>query len=168
MEEAIITFAKCFRKKYLKDLITRHTTAVKSAYARSQGKPIDHLNQLNTISLNSTPIKDNSGNKYKSFPLQKGKTVLVIDDFCTQGYSLEAARVYIEQTGAKVILLSLLKTISKNYSKVDIVEQFSPFQANQFASGQKTIEYPFSTHIIRKSADIEIREKLETYDNWSW
>lgn len=168
MEEAVITFAKCFRKKYLKDLITRHTNAVKSSYARTQGKQLDHLNQLNTINLNSSPIKDSSGKRYKNCPLQEGKTVLVIDDFCTQGYSLEAARVYIEQTGAKVILLSLLKTINKNYSKADIVKQFSPFQANRFTPIEKTLEYPFYKHIIEKSADREIRHKLETYDEWKW
>jgi hypothetical protein len=168
MEETIVTFAKCCRQKYLKDLIVRHTTATKSAYARSDGRHLDHFNQLNTVCLNPTPVKNDKGDIYKKFPIKKGKTVLVIDDFCTQGYSLEAARNFIEQTGAKVILISLLKTIIKSYERIDNLGKFDPCKPHQFSVVGKTHVYPFDSYLIEKSAHQEIRSKLQQYDSWHW
>lgn len=168
MEETIVTFAKCCRKKYLKDLIVRHNTATKSAYARFDKRPLDHFNQLNTIHLNSTPVKNDKGDIYKNFPVKKGKTVLVIDDFCTQGYSLEAARNFIEQTGAKVILISLLKTILKSYERIDNLGKFDPCKPNKFSTVGKRHVYPFDSYWIEKSAHQEIRSKLQQYDRWKW
>lgn len=113
-------------------------------------------------------LKDNSGSKYKKFPLKKGKTVLVIDDFCTQGYSLEAARIYIEQTKAKVILLSLLKTITKDYEQIANINQFDPFKSNRFTFVEKIIKHRFDNYIMEKSAAQEISSKLKAYDSWQW
>jgi hypothetical protein len=168
MEKTIVTFAKCCRKKYLKDLIIRHNTATKSAYARKNGKTIDHFNQLNTIHLNPTPVQNVEGKRYKKFPLNSEKTVLVIDDFCTQGFSLEAARNFIEQTGAKVILISLLKTIIKSYERIDNLGKFDPCKAHQFSALGKTHVYPFDSCLIDKLVHQEIRSKLQEYDNWHW
>lgn len=168
MEETIVTFANCYRKKYLKDLIIRHTNATKSAYARKEGLSLNHSNQLNTIHLNPNPLKTTEGERYKKFPLKNGKAVLVIDDFCTQGFSLEAARNYIEQTGAKVILISLLKTIIKSYERIDELGKFDPCQPNHFDSVFKTHVYPFKPYLIGESAHQEIRSKLQEYDNWQW
>jgi hypoxanthine phosphoribosyltransferase len=167
MEETLVTFAKCFRKNYLKDLIIRHTTAQKSAYARHDGRNIDHLNQLNTIKLNPSPLKSEE-ERYKKCPLKQGKTVLLIDDFCTQGYSLEAARAYVEQTGAKVICLSLLKTIIRDYERIGKIDKFSPFEPNQFTSVKSIIRYPYNDYISSPSAHEEIGSKLLAYDRWQW
>lgn len=168
MEETIVTFAKCCRKKYLKDLIVRHNNATKSAYARKDGKTIDHFNQLNTIYLNPTPVQNVEGKRYKKFPLNSEKTVLVIDDFCTQGFSLEAARNFIEKTGAKVILISLLKTIIKNYERINNLGNFDPCKPHYFSAVGQTHVYPFDSYLIEKSAYQEIRSKLQEYDNWHW
>lgn len=167
MEETLVTFAKCFRTKYLKDLIIRHTTAQKSAYARSEGRRLDHLNQLNTIKLNPNPLQS-EGKRYKNCPLKLGKTVLVIDDFCTQGYSLEAARAYLEQTGARVICISLLKTICRDYEQIDKIDNFSPFQPNRFNSPTPIIRHPYKNYISTPSAHEEIGSKLSAYDQWKW
>ena len=168
MEKTIVTFAKCCRKKYLKDLIVRHTTATKSSWARNNKQPITHFNQLNTIHLNPTPAQNIEGKVYKKNPLNSKKTVLVIDDFCTEGYSLEAARNFIEQTGAKVILISLLKTIFKNYGRIDDLGKFDPCNPCQFSNVGKTRIYPFNSYLIEKSAHQEIRSKLQEYDSWHW
>jgi hypoxanthine phosphoribosyltransferase len=126
-------------------------------------------NQLNTIHLNPNPVQNNvEGKRYKNFPLNSKKTVLVIDDFCTQGYSLEAARNFIEKTGAKVILISLLKTIIKNYERIDRLGKFDPCKPNQFSGVGKTHRYPFDSYLIEKSAHQEIRSKLQEYDSWHW
>jgi HAD superfamily hydrolase (TIGR01549 family) len=168
MEKTIVTFAKCCRKKYLKDLIVRHTTSTKSAFARYNNQPINHFNQLNTIHLNPTPAQNIEGKVYKKSPLNSKKTVLVIDDFCTQGYSLEAARNFIEQTGAKVILISLLKTIIKNYERIDDLGKFDPCNPYHFSDVGKTRIYPFNSYLIEKFAHQEIRSKLHEYDSWGW
>lgn len=167
MEETLVAFAKCFRKKYLKNLIFRHTTSRKSSYARSSGEIIDHLNQLNTIYINKLPSYGD--NKiYTNPPLKKGKTVLLIDDFCTQGYSLEAARIFIEKTGANVICLSLLKTIIKDYEQIVSIENFNPFQPNQFSSPGSIVRHPYKNCVLSPSAYEEIGSKLQAYDNWQW
>ncbi|WPF87388.1 HAD hydrolase-like protein [Cyanobacterium aponinum AL20118] len=167
-KDTIITFAKCFRKSYLSDLIERHTTSNKSAYARYNQQSLDHLNQLNTIKLNKYPINQKVGKPYTNCPLKKDKTVLVIDDFCTQGYSLETSRIYIQKTGAKVILLSLLKTICKDYERIIQIEDFLPFQNNHLNNSIQTKKYSFSKYLTDNNAHQEIRAKLKEYDNWNW
>ncbi len=168
MEESLIIFAKCFRKTYLKDLIIRHTTAKKSAYARYNREHLDCLNQLNTIMLNEYPLKGDTEERYKKSPLKVGKTVLIVDDFCTQGFSLETARVFIEQTGAKAICLSLLKTISRNYEQIVDIDKFSPFKPNKFSQINRVISHPYNKYIVNALAHIEIGSKLQEYDNWQW
>ncbi|MHC5716966.1 MAG: phosphoribosyltransferase [Nostoc sp.] len=167
MEETLVAFAKCFRKKYLKNLIVRHTTSRKSAYARSSGEIIDHLNQLNTIYINKLPSYGDN-NIYTNPPLKKGKTILLLDDFCTQGYSLEAARIFIEKTGANVICLSLLKTIIKDYEQIVSIENFNPFQPNQFSSPGSVFRHSYNKYVLNSSAHEEIGSKLQAYDNWQW
>ncbi|MFM5035102.1 phosphoribosyltransferase [Aeromonas media] len=114
MKDDLMTFAKCFRKGYLHNLIERHTTAQKSQTARNKGIAIDHHNQINTITLTRLPIK-NYSQQYTNPPLRRGKTVLLVDDICTKGYSLDAARKYIERTGARTIMVSWLKTINPTF-----------------------------------------------------
>jgi Haloacid dehalogenase-like hydrolase len=165
--KSITTFAKCFNKKYLPDLIERHETAEKLASARANNRnTINHLTPINTIKLNEYPMKSKD-NRYKKSPLKKNKTVLVIDDISTQGYSLESARLYIEKTGAKVILLSFLKTIFKEYEKIETIGDFqSPFQANTL-SPPSIKKYPFWNYVVNKDGYQEIRLKLEEYENWN-
>jgi hypothetical protein len=57
ISEALTILAGSLRKKYLPDLIVRHTTAPKSQTARTQGRAVDPLDQLNTIRLNPKPTK---------------------------------------------------------------------------------------------------------------
>jgi len=167
MEGATIAFAKCFRKKYLKDLIIRHTTSIKSSHARNSGQQIDHLNQLNTILLNERPSYGDE-KIYKNSPLRSGKVVLVLDDICTEGYSFEAARTYIQQTGAEVVCLSLLKTIVKNYKQINSLSNFNPFQKNKFTSVGNIIQHSYNKYVLNSSAHEEIGSKLQAYDNWQW
>lgn len=160
-------FGKCFRKAYLPDLITRHTTAVKSQTARNTGVSLDHLNQLNTICLNPHPM--GRGNKpYKASPLGKGKTVLVIDDICTKGYSLEAARVYIEQTGSQVITASWLKTINTDIEVLSSPPKFNPYVPTKFtgAGVQKTLGY--HGNLGNYLAPGELAKRFAEYEDWDW
>lgn len=168
MSEPLEAFAKCFRMRYLPDLILRHSTATKSAMTRAAGGAVDHLNQLNTIMLNRTPLKGRGQEPYKSPPLRRGKTVLVVDDICTSGNSLEAARVFIEQTGATPILLAWLKTINRSYERIVEIARFDPYEVQQFAAEPPLRFYEYEEYIQNPAAPDELGIRLEAYLTWDW
>ena len=167
MDDAISVFGKCFRKNYISDLIVRHKTATKSQKARNAGHNIDHLNQLNTIMLNPAPHRTPVA-KYKRPPLGRNKTVLVLDDICTCGYSLESARAYVEQTGAKVIMASWLKTINTDIEALSPLGKFNPYQANTFTRAAVVKTYHYRTHIVDHLAPGELTAQFSAYLKWDW
>ena len=167
MNDAMAIFGKCFRKNYLPDLIVRHTTAQKSQTARNQGLALDHLNQLNTIVLNRAPLKT-STTRYKNPPLNKGKTVLIIDDICTRGYSLEAARTFVEQTGAKAILVSWLKTINTDIAELAPFNKFDPYKPATFTSQRIIKTHSYHGNIVDHLAPSELAEIFAYYKDWEW
>ncbi|CAJ1777934.1 hypothetical protein HLBENOHH_00420 [Aeromonas dhakensis] len=170
MSADLLTFSKCFRKTYIHDLIQRYSDAMKSQTARQRGVAIDHLNQINTIHLNKYPTR-NYRTKYKAPPLSRGKTVLVVDDICTKGYSLTAAKGFIESTGAKVILVSWLKTI--NTDIVDIlplrnIKGFNPYTPNNIGVVQLGKTYGYHKYLVDDNASEELGEQFEEYLSWNW
>jgi hypothetical protein len=167
MNDAISIFGKCFRANYIPDLIVRHKTALKSQHARNSGVPITHLNQLNTIHLNKTPLKS-STSRYKSSPLGTGKTVLLLDDICTKGYSLETARAYIEKTGANVIMASWLKTINTNIEQLGVIGSFDPYVANKFTTAPLAKTHYYRQNIVDHLAPSELTTVFASYQNWDW
>ncbi len=167
MNEAISIFGKCFRKKYLEDLIIRHTQSTKSQTARNSGIAIDHLNQLNTIYLNEHPKKSNT-ESYKKSPLGSGKTILVIDDITTMGYSLEAARAYIEKTGASVILASWLKTINRDIQRLKPLPEFNPYVPNTFTNAEIEKTYGYKQNITNILAPDELTTIFKKFKDWDW
>ncbi|WP_318495650.1 phosphoribosyl transferase [Photobacterium leiognathi] len=167
MNTDLLTFGKCFRKNYLHNLIERHTTALKSQTARNQGLALDHHNQLNTIKLNQLPTR-NYNQQYTRSPLGRGKTVLLVDDICTKGWSLDAARKYVERTGAKTIMVTWLKTINTNYCSIGDLGEFNPYTSNNFTNVPMGREYNYRTYLIDHNASEELGEQLEQYLNWDW
>jgi hypothetical protein len=168
MEEPMIAFSNCFRVGYLRDFIIRHIATVPSRTLRNQGRPVNHKRQLDSINLNQFPLKS-PDKSYKRCPVVAGRTVLVIDDICTSGYSLEAARIFVEQTGARVIGMSWLKTINRSYEKiVQPIAKFNPFEANTFDPVAGIQSYPYNHIITDKYAAEELDQKLRDYQNWTW
>lgn len=91
--QGFLDFAtKLFHERYKADLVVRHTTASKSAYARSSGATPTFANQVQTVILNA-----------KHQRLLEGKRVIVIDDFCTDGKSFECARNLLTLGGAEQV-----------------------------------------------------------------
>lgn len=168
IEEPMLIFTKCFRQTYLRDLIIRHTTAQKSSYARNAGGALSHLNQLNTIVLNPNPLRGSGNKRYISSPLDSNKTVLLVDDICTQGFSLEAARAFIAKTGANVICLSWLKTINRGYERLDDVPDFDPFRHQTFNNQINSTTIPYTIGITDKQAASEVEQKLLSFIKWDW
>ena len=170
MNGDLMTFAKCFRKGYLHDFIVRHKTAMKSQTARVQGRTLDHLNQLNTIHLNKLPTKNYADKPYTNQPVKRGKTVLIVDDICTRGYSFESARKYIEETGAKTILVSWLKTINTNIAGLGATAKFNPHIPNLFNHDSAPLgtSYSYHQHLVDHQASDELGDQFRDFVNWNW
>ncbi len=169
MEEPLYHFAGCFHARFLPDLIIRHTDAKKLQAARTAGTHVSHLDQLNTICLNPNPMKNlDQSMKYKKSPLKKGKTVLVIDDFCTRGYSLEAARLNIMQTGARVICVSWLKTINTGYEEIKDKKSWNPYTPQVHTKPKNINVHSYYGAIAEKSAADEVDEKFKRFCAWEW
>ncbi|MBB1340035.1 phosphoribosyl transferase [Pseudoalteromonas sp. SR45-6] len=167
MNDDLMTFGKCFNKGYLHDLVVRHKDALKSQTARNQGIKIDYHNQLNTIKLNKLPTK-NYGKSYKNPPLQRGKTVLLIDDICTKGWSIDTARKYIEKTGAKVVMVTWLKTINTDFETIGELPNFNPYQVNDFEKIMPGKYYPYHSNLVDPNASEELGTQLQQYLDWDW
>lgn len=73
--------SKIFRGAYAPNLLIRHRPAVKLAYARRRGEDPGFVDQVNTVHVNGDYRKK-----------MRGHEILVVDDFCTEGYSFECAR----------------------------------------------------------------------------
>jgi hypothetical protein len=161
-------FAKCFRKSYLPDLVTRHITAMKSQFNRST---VTHTTQLNTIQLQRRPhriVKDQP-RQYASFPIKKGSVVLVIDDVCTKGMSFEAARTYLNHVGAQVVCVSFLKALAHSYEALDkVVLPNGAFSPNTITGLTRGKTYGLSSHIVDSDAPAKLAQRLMKYKNWEW
>jgi hypothetical protein len=168
ISEALTILAKSLRKKYLPDLIVRHTTAPKSQTLRRQGKTVDPLDQLNTIRLNPSPTKNPQGDVYASPPLKRGKSILVVDDICTEGNAFEAARAYIENTGAKAICLAWLKTINRDYHAFSQSPKLTPYKENKITSAPPRTTHWFSQYIRNQEATADLGEVFARYYDWKW
>lgn len=171
LTESIKIAAVSLRAQYLDDLIIRHTKAQKSQTARTSGIALDHANQLDTICLRRDPVRTGKQQKrYKKPPLRKNKTVLVVDDICTEGHSLEAARALIEATGANVICLTWLKTPGANhYKKITSVNPVikKPYDVYQLTSATyDTINN--DAGLRNMSASQELAAAFDRYQAWHW
>ncbi len=113
----ILSYAsKLFRERYAGDLFVRHTPAVDSGEARVRGEGhlINFPNQSNTVRLNEDR-RDRI----------EGKRVLVVDDFETQGYSMECARNLLMQAGAADVLCVSVSKYQKPRQVVTPAEGYS-------------------------------------------
>jgi len=164
----IDTFAKSFRKRYIPDLIERHTDAITSHLHRDT---VTHFNQLNTIRLCQRPSRIEKGEtkKYAKFPICEGKTVLVIDDICTKGMSLEAARHYLSSLGIRVISVSFLKAISNAYQSLSVAKlTHGAFRSNTVTQIVTGKTYNYREHIVDNKAVPELDERLKRFRSWDW
>jgi hypoxanthine phosphoribosyltransferase len=170
VSDALTILADSLRTRYLPDLIVRHSTATKSQSARTSGQTVGHANQIETIRLEKLPTKSKHGERYKSPPIRAGKTVLVIDDICTQGNSFEAGRAYIEKTGARSISLAWLKTINTDYEAISgPLPIADPYSKMSIAVGKMpTTIYHYSSAIKNGAATADLSEIFKRYYGWQW
>jgi hypothetical protein len=168
---AIAVVSGSLGARYLFDFIERHSDAEKSQTLRTTGGSPSPKNQLSTIKLNPTPTRTGPKRlKYVNKPKLKGKTVLVVDDICTEGYSLEASRAFFEAAGANVILLSWLKTPGRN--DYHAIKEIVPAIKRPFSKFSPTnvseIIHSTSGNVMNHNADKEIAKAYEKYVSWDW
>jgi hypothetical protein len=167
--EALNILGQSLRKSYLPDLVIRHAKAIKSQTARAAGGSVGLDNQLNTIHLNAAPLRGVGGKPYKAPPARGGKTVLLVDDICTEGNSFEAGRAFLAAAGARTICLSWLKTINTNYRSIaPAFGPFDPYTAHTFPTSISTKSYWFSSAISSPAAPTDLADVYERYFKWAW
>lgn len=171
MEHDLKGLAVSFKGKYLKDLFVRHTTALKSQQARIDNQRVKITSQINTVNLNPSPIKNlTTGDRYTNRPNLRGKKILVIDDFCTEGNAHETARMYLKAAGAKVINISWLKFINRDVAICEPTCRISPWEPNRLNSNN--INYigsiSYADNLAPGSAPQELTLNIQKYENWQW
>ncbi len=167
--DALNILGGSLRKSYLPDLLIRHGKAQKSQTARIAGKSVDVVNQLTTIMLNASPQRGMTGNTYKSMPVRSGKTVLLVDDFCTEGHSFEAGRAFINSTGATTICLSWLKTIKTDYRAISShIKINNPYQPIGPGPAPSIKTYSYHGAIVSQAAQVDLAEVYDRYFKWAW
>jgi hypothetical protein len=167
--DALNILGGSLRKSYLPDLLIRHTKAQKSQTARIAGNNVDVVNQLTTIRLNQTPQRGLTGKTYKAMPVRTGKTVLLVDDFCTEGNSFEAGRAFINSTGAQTICLSWLKTINTYYRAISPpITIKTPYKGIGPSPVPTTKLYGYHSAIVTHAAAVDLAEVYDSYFKWSW
>lgn len=169
--QAVQIAAGSLRAKYLEDYITRHTDAPKSQALRNNDQNPSASNQLNTICLRADPKKTGAmGGRYKNRPNVRNKTILIVDDICTQGNSLEAARSFVCAAGAKAICVCWLKTPGPNdYHSIsnlnpELKKPFNKYIVNEHSS----LTFSNSANIINNNAAAEIADAYSRFGNWNW
>jgi hypothetical protein len=165
-DDVMTRFAKCFRKPYLPDLIVRHTRSQKSQYLRPEQKTFG--NQINTIHLNRRPRSYDKPEPRKTALPLAGKKVLVVDDFITNGRSLDVARAFIEAAGANAVLFSWLKTINTSFEHMFPDPSFDPYQPCAIGQEPTTVSSPYRNYIVAPRAPRELTSILRAYRDWTW
>ena len=169
--QAVSIASGSLRARYLQDFIVRHQDAPKSQTLRNSGQRPSALNQLASVRLRADPLKTGAiGGRYKSRPNLTGKTLLVVDDICTQGHSLETARAFAEAAGAKVICLCWLKTPGANdYHEIT---NLNPSLTKPYAKYQpiahRTVLHSNSGNVINADAAFQVADAFSRFSTWDW
>lgn len=161
--EVLSLLGKCFRKRFYVDLLLRHQDAAKSTATKAVFR--NFAPQVNTLRLNRNP------SQYGGEPLAsqidlKNKAVLVVDDICTSGRSLDTARAYLVAAGARPILFSWLKTINTDFYSMEPAPVLNPFEANTIVQEPPSVHYGYHQQIIDSQAPSEIDEVLKRFQQW--
>lgn len=160
---ALDVLGKCFNKPFMRDLLVRHESAVKSTEHKASDRKF--ASQVNTIRVNRYPM--NGGKIRKGAFSLKDRCVLIVDDICTSGRSLDTARAYFEAAGATTILFSWLKTINTDFYSMAANVQIKPYDANVLGKEPSTTCFPYTQHIVDVAAAKEIDDLLKRFQAWA-
>lgn len=113
LSEFLILATKMFRDRFIQDLLLRHTEAPKSQY---QGDQRNIYDQFRTLQVND---------RYKE--RIQGKRILVLDDFTTEGYSLETARHMLLRAGASKVYGVAMAKFKQTHAVAQIDKPWNPY-----------------------------------------
>ncbi|WP_299854675.1 phosphoribosyltransferase family protein [uncultured Roseobacter sp.] len=169
--QAVRIASGSLRARYLQDYVHRHQDAPKSQALRNSGQQPSAYNQLATVHLRTDPLKTGEvGGRYKSRPNVKGKTLLIVDDICTQGHSLETARAFAEAAGANVICLCWLKTPGPNdyHEIVGLTPSIKRPYSKYTPTSHGVAIHSNSGNVINQNAAAEIADAFTRFNGWDW
>ena len=161
--EVLSLLGKCFRKTFYVDLLLRHKDAAKSQQTKAALRQFTE--QVNTLRLNRYPRQYGLVPRTSQIPLN-GKTVLVVDDICTSGRSMDTARTYLAAAGAQAILFSWLKTINTEFVSMQPEPALKPFDVNTIKSEPTSVSYGYIRHVVDRQAPAEIDNVLKQFQSW--
>ena len=153
IEDSLIRIARLFRDNFIQTLLKRHTEAKKSAFSRVAGQSPGFQNQITTVHVECEPEK--------RAKIIEGKTILVVDDFITEGFTTEWTKHLLLNAGAnKVISVSFgafhdsifVQSISDkikwdSFSPVKINEKFLSYTDEPADLNSKAIDTMTSSYI---------------------
>ena len=164
--DALMRLGQCFQISYYEDLLVRHTLAQKNQPIRAHLRTF--ANQLHTIRLNRRPTRNRCGQPNKTDLSLRGKMVLIVDDFCTSGRSVEAARAYIQAAGGTVRIYAWLKTINTSYQEMAAIGGLKPYGPNLNRGEPPSIPHNYYAGILDQQAPQEIDNIFNRYTGWNW
>ena len=152
MEKSLSRIARLFRDVFLPDLLHRHTSAPKLAYARYQGEPSTFRDQVLTMCLDCDS-KDRSR-------VIEGKNILVVDDFVTQGFSTEWARNLLYNAGAKRVISV---TIGAFHDAIEVQSIAKKVQWDSFKPVDIDDKYIVSKDVFATKNPKALESIIDTY-----
>jgi len=96
IQNSMERITRLFRETFLPSLLLRYKTAKKSSFTRASGESPGFQNQISTMCLLCAP-------KVRSKAIEN-KTILIIDDFITEGFTTEWARNLLFNANAKKVI----------------------------------------------------------------
>ncbi|MEG3193367.1 phosphoribosyltransferase, partial [Lysobacter sp. D1-1-M9] len=166
LQAALMRLGKCLRMSFYHDLLIRHTSAAKSQPIKAAQRTF--VNQIQSIQLNQHPHKNFAAAPNKGAINLRDKVVLVVDDICTSGRSLESARAYIEAAGGEARLFTWLRTINTSYWELAAAPRIKPYQANSIGKEPSSIQHSYHSGIVDGKAPHELSQVFNAYSSWSW
>jgi hypothetical protein len=164
--DALMRLGQCFQISYYEDLLVRHAIAQKNQPIRAPQRTF--ANQLQTIRVNRRPTRNRCGQPNRTDLSLRGRVVLIVDDFCTSGRSVEAARAYIQAAGGIVRIYAWLKTINTPYQEMTAVHGLRPYGPNLALGEPPSVAHSYEDGILDGQAPREIDIIFNTYTGWSW
>lgn len=176
MDKALDAFGKCLRITYLHNALIRHTESIKSQNARNQGNAqvLGIYNHLNTLHLNKKPSKYGAERPFTTNQY-KDKTILLIDDIATAGFSLDAGSLLLKGAGVKrVICFSWLKTINTAFkiSRQQLPNNYPVFSpvdnANSLYPSPNIFNINYHSIISSSYMGDEMSKLFDCFKSWEW
>ncbi|MFW5420894.1 hypothetical protein J0910_30190 [Nocardiopsis sp. CNT-189] len=125
-----------FRSYYKEDLLIRGRQALDTSRERVKAK---RESRPSGVSIATQATSVHVGERYAAPGKLKGKTVIVADDFTTQGMSLDWARTLLTAAGAaRVILLAIGKYGRPEHTAYTPQAEIAPYRLGALEAGDFT------------------------------